>query len=517
MICGPGGHIERGETPEQAAIRETKEEFDITPVNLMSLGQLGEFDNPHIFVCTEFEGEPKCDGEEMTGAEWRDIGELGDNLFPPFHASLAFLETEAPQADGGPGSGNFGHLGDPPHVGGAGEGKDPENDPSEYDWERREGESSDDHFDRISGEAERLGVKFDDVLMILAGANPFRKRTEKSPWLEKVKQEMEELHEARVREGNRNLIDRPLPGLEGVSPKDQFRILQYHMWEGNSRERFSGVSILPDKVWGSADYGNRAVAEFDGINLTTDWALESSYEYSPDIVKKMEAMANVPGLAKRESQIDFLKTELILQDWDSAQRTSVNEYIHSSDKINEFLSKKFQWETFTNIINDLEENDEFLELNDLWDNPIQEEFFNEEQVKEFIQDNPEFVDEVYKLVVSPQVDALDTVIENFDLKGPVVARRRISLRSLGGEPEMGGVISSPVFSSTSVMATPVSQIRYGSDNVEMVISIPPGKGRGAYVSHKNTQREFLLKRNAKFMVTNYDPIVPRVEVVMIDE
>ena len=132
QICGPGGHIQNGETPEQAAIRETEEEFGITPTKLTVIGAFSGDDDskPSMqYLCTEFTGTPKCDEKEMTSPAFVNLYELLDDdeldLFPAFEDAcellLDKLET-SDNLDGGQGSGNWGHAGRPGKEGGSAPG-----------------------------------------------------------------------------------------------------------------------------------------------------------------------------------------------------------------------------------------------------------------------------------------------------------------------------------------------------------------------------------------------------------
>ena len=85
LVCGPGGHVEPGETPVQAAFRETEEEFGISPKELIPLGR-GPLEpdtglRPHLFLCTDYEGEPDCLDLEMSGAKFRTMQELAEYHF----------------------------------------------------------------------------------------------------------------------------------------------------------------------------------------------------------------------------------------------------------------------------------------------------------------------------------------------------------------------------------------------------------------------------------------------------
>lgn len=101
-VGGPGGHIEAGESPEDAAIRETQEEFGITPKDLMPVAFLSNLKPPycpsHVFLCTDFDGSIRCADGEMTSPGFitaEKVAELStqnpERLFPPFAQSITAL------------------------------------------------------------------------------------------------------------------------------------------------------------------------------------------------------------------------------------------------------------------------------------------------------------------------------------------------------------------------------------------------------------------------------------------
>lgn len=79
-VNGPGGRIEAGETPEQAAIRETQEEIGITPVGICWAGELHfEFRDGYSLHCTVYRAG-EFHGELIETAEakpfWHPVAEM---------------------------------------------------------------------------------------------------------------------------------------------------------------------------------------------------------------------------------------------------------------------------------------------------------------------------------------------------------------------------------------------------------------------------------------------------------
>lgn len=87
---GVGGKIEGGETPDEAMMRETKEEILVAPTQYEKVGII-EFDEFykgqkervmfHLYIASEWQGEP-TESEEMK-PEWFDIQNIPyDRMFP---------------------------------------------------------------------------------------------------------------------------------------------------------------------------------------------------------------------------------------------------------------------------------------------------------------------------------------------------------------------------------------------------------------------------------------------------
>lgn len=84
----PGGHIEPGETPEMAVIRELQEEASVEVAPLREVFTLvGGDPEHHIFLCEYVSGQPKVDPQ----SEEAESNAQGKNMYIPKWISLAEL------------------------------------------------------------------------------------------------------------------------------------------------------------------------------------------------------------------------------------------------------------------------------------------------------------------------------------------------------------------------------------------------------------------------------------------
>lgn len=89
-----GGSVELGETPEQAAIRETKEECNLDIVQMQYVGVHHTNCNmDFIFACDNYTGELKAKEDELSELGWFSLEEIEElNLFVHSRATVGLLK-----------------------------------------------------------------------------------------------------------------------------------------------------------------------------------------------------------------------------------------------------------------------------------------------------------------------------------------------------------------------------------------------------------------------------------------
>lgn len=92
-----GGHVAAGETYEEAAIREAKEELnlDLKPEDLTLVQKFPPAGIPYfraLYVC-ETNKEPKYNKQDFQSAEWMTFAELAEKLKNGAPAKMSLQET----------------------------------------------------------------------------------------------------------------------------------------------------------------------------------------------------------------------------------------------------------------------------------------------------------------------------------------------------------------------------------------------------------------------------------------
>lgn len=90
-----GGAMELGETTEETAIREAKEEIGITPESLDFYGVFSGKQMYHVYpdgnevyiistvyFCDKYNGKLEIDNKEVLEVEWFDVNDLPGNIAP---------------------------------------------------------------------------------------------------------------------------------------------------------------------------------------------------------------------------------------------------------------------------------------------------------------------------------------------------------------------------------------------------------------------------------------------------
>ena len=102
----PGGGVERGETLEQAACREAREEAGADPVTLHLHGVYTNFfdfksDHVTVFTCTDFRLSPRPKSLEIAEAQFFPLNDLPDDLFAGHRRRVEEVRAGGHEAEAG--------------------------------------------------------------------------------------------------------------------------------------------------------------------------------------------------------------------------------------------------------------------------------------------------------------------------------------------------------------------------------------------------------------------------------